>query len=76
MINYKTESLGRNSPSIFAVFFFSEKSSGTISLKMAQKLAFEPSKRSPCSDFKFSVQDKATLHQFYNIKWLYLEPKI
>ena len=33
--------------------FYSGKLSGVILMKMAQKLAFGSTKRSPCSDFKF-----------------------
>ena len=39
--------------------FYSEKLNEPIFAKMAQKLAFRSTKRSPCSDFKFLVQDIA-----------------
>ena len=44
--------------------FYSEELSGPIFTKIAQKLAFESTKRSHCSDFKFSIFGPRLLFQF------------
>ena len=65
--------------------FYFEKLSGAFFMKIAQKLAFGSTKRSPCSDFKFSifVARYSELTSFLNIyfykidvKRLCLGPKI
>ena len=61
--------------------FYSEELSGPIFMKIAQKLAFESTKRSPCSDFQFSIfrsrysHFTPTLITKLDVKRPYLEPK-
>ena len=61
--------------------FYSGELSGPIFTKIAQKLAFESTKRSPCSDFQFSIfrsrysHFTPTLITKLDVKRPYLEPK-
>ena len=62
--------------------FYSEELSGPIFMKIAQKLAFESTKRSPCSDFQFSFFGSryglltSSFVIKVGVKWLYLQRKI
>ena len=62
--------------------FYSEELSEPIFMKIAQKLAFESTKRSPCSDFQFSFfcSRYGLLTSSFvikiGVKWLYHGPKM